>query len=213
MKSIEALNHIYTHQIVAILRGIAADKAKDVASALAEGGVKTLEITLNSPKALRVIEHLADTIGADVLIGAGTVLDAESARVAIYAGARFILSPTLDLATIQMTRRHGAVSIPGAFTPTEILNAYTYGGDIVKVFPATAALDFIKDIKAPLPHIPMMPTGGVGLDNIQAFKKVGAVAFGIGSALVDVKQTINAAYLKQLTRKAQQFVQAIHAIP
>ena len=174
MKNIDALNHIYKHQIVAIIRGIAADKAKDVALALAEGGVKILEITLNSPKALHVIEQLADALGDEILIGAGTVLDAESAQNAMYAGARFILSPTLNLATIQMTRRHGAISIPGAFTPTEILNAYTYGGDIVKVFPATSALNYIKDIKGPLPHIPIMPTGGIGLDNIKDFKKIGA---------------------------------------
>lgn len=209
MNSIIALNHIYQHKIVAILRGVAPDKAKDIAMALADGGVKILEITLNSPKALKVIEHLADEMGNQILIGAGTVLDPESARAAIYAGARFILSPTVDLPTIQMTRRHGAISIPGAYTPTEILNAYTWGGDIVKVFPATEAVNYIKDVKGPLPQIPMMPTGGVDLSNIQDFKKIGAVAFGIGSALVDAKQIINDQYLKELTTKAKQFIAAV----
>ncbi|MRX47010.1 bifunctional 4-hydroxy-2-oxoglutarate aldolase/2-dehydro-3-deoxy-phosphogluconate aldolase [Pedobacter puniceum] len=205
----QTLNHIYQHKIVAIIRGVSADKAKDVAFALAEGGVKILEITLNSPKALQVIEQLADSIGNKVLIGAGTVLDPESARAAIYAGAKFILSPTVDINTIHMTRRHGAVSIPGAYTPTEILNAYAWGGDIVKVFPASAGVAYIKDVKGPLPQIPIMPTGGVGLDNIKEFKKIGAVAYGIGSSLVDAKQTINDEYLKQLTSKAKQFIEAV----
>jgi 2-dehydro-3-deoxyphosphogluconate aldolase / (4S)-4-hydroxy-2-oxoglutarate aldolase len=207
---IQVLNHILEHKIVAIIRGVSPSKALDVANALYEGGVRTLEVTLNSPKALAVIEEVADKLGDKVMVGAGTVLDPESARAAIYAGSRFVLSPTVDIATIQATRRYGAVSIPGAYTPTEILNAYSWGGDIVKVFPATAAIAYMKDVRGPLPQIPMMPTGGVQLDNIKEFQKAGAVAFGIGSALVDSKQEITTEYLKKLTEKARLFNEAVN---
>jgi 2-dehydro-3-deoxyphosphogluconate aldolase / (4S)-4-hydroxy-2-oxoglutarate aldolase len=203
------LNHILENKIVAIIRGISPEKVLDVANALHDGGVKTLEITLNSAKALSVIEVIADKLGDRIVVGAGTVLDPESARASIYAGARFVLSPTVDVETIRTTRRYGAVSIPGAFTPTEILTAYSYGGDIVKVFPATSAIAYIKDVRGPLPQIPMMPTGGVQLDNIKDFQNAGAVAFGIGSALVDSRQAITDEYLKQLTNKAKQFVDAV----
>ena len=122
--------------------------------------------------------------GSELLIGAGTVLDTETARAAILAGARFIISPTTDLPTITLTRRYGCVSIPGAFTPTEILKAFEYGGEIIKVFPAILGADYFKEIRGPLRQIPLMPTGGVNIKNIQEFKKAGAVAFGVGSALV-----------------------------
>lgn len=202
------LFQLLQYKIVAIIRGARPEDVLPIAKALSAGGIKALEITLNSPKALSVIEAVADAIGDDVLVGAGTVLDAETARAAILAGAQFIISPTLDAGTIQATRRYGAVSIPGAYTATEILTAYTLGGDIIKVFPA-ATPQYIKDVRGPLPQIPIMPTGGVNLDNIQEFQKAGAVAFGIGSALVNTKQKVTDEYLKELTGKAQKFVQAI----
>ncbi len=203
------LSQILANKIVAIIRGAKPEVVLKIVKALQEGGVKTLEITLNSPKALQVIEAVADTMGDQVLVGAGTVLDAESARAAITAGAKFIISPTLDIETIKMTRRYGAISIPGAYTPTEILTAYVNGGDIIKVFPASQGANYFKDIKGPLPHIPLMPTGGVGLDNIRDFKKAGAVAYGIGSSLVNTKEEITEVYLKNLTEKASQFVEAV----
>ena len=128
---------------------------------------------------------------------------------AILAGARFILAPTLNPKTIEMTKRYGAVSVPGAFTPTEILTAYEHGADLVKVFPTGLGPRYLKDIRGPLPQIPLMPTGGVTLDNIREFQQAGAVAFGIGSALVDTDQPITDDYLQQLTQKAQQLVQAV----
>ena len=202
------LSQILESKIVAIIRGANPNDVLKIANALREGGVRALEITMNSSKALSVIEEVAGKIGDEVMVGAGTVLDAQTARAAISAGAKFIISPTLDINTIKTARRYGAVSIPGAYTPTEVLKAYSHGGDIIKVFPASNA-GYIKDIRGPLPQIPLMPTGGVNLDNIQQFYKAGAVAFGIASALVDTKQEITDDYLQKLTEKASQFVRAV----
>lgn len=203
------LSQILKTKIVAIIRGANPKDVLQIANALSKGGVKALEITINSPKALSVIEQVADQIGDDVLVGAGTVLDAETARAAISAGAKFIISPIVDAKTIRMTKRYGIVSIPGAYTPTEIVTAYANGGDIIKVFPASSGVQYIKDIRAPLAHIPLMPTGGVNLENIKDFQKAGAVAFGVASALVDTKHEISEEYLDQLTDKARQYIQAV----
>ncbi|MGM7723883.1 bifunctional 4-hydroxy-2-oxoglutarate aldolase/2-dehydro-3-deoxy-phosphogluconate aldolase [Metabacillus sp. Hm71] len=203
------LSSILDNKIVAIIRGANPEDVIKIAKALHEGGVKILEITMNSPRALSVIGEVSDELGDQVLVGAGTVLDSETARSAILAGAKFILSPTVDIETIKVTKRYGAVSIPGAFTPTEILSAYENGGDIIKVFPATLGPGFIKDIRGPLPQIPLLPTGGVDLGNIQEFMKAGAVGCGIGSALVNAKHEITDEYLMQITEKASQFVSAV----
>lgn len=203
------LSQILQTKIVAIIRGAKPDDVLQIANALQEGGVKALEITLNSPKALSVIEEIAEKTGDSVLVGAGTVLDAESARAAISAGAKFIISPIADIETIRMTKRYGIVSIPGAYTATEIVAAYANGGDIIKVFPASSGVQYFKDIRGPLAHIPLMPTGGVNLDNIREYQQAGAVAFGIGSALVNTQSEINEAYLQQLTDKARQFIQSV----
>ena len=144
-----------------------------------------------------------------MLIGAGTVLNKKDAKKAISAGARFLISPIVDLAIIEFTKKHGIVSIPGAYSPTEIAHAYSCGGDLIKVFPASGNVNYIKEIRAPLPHIPLMPTGGINLENIQEFQKAGAVAFGIGTALVDTKQKITNEYLGQLTERAKKFAQAV----
>lgn len=203
------LSQILETKIVAIIRGANPKDVLQIAKALQKGGVKALEITINSPKALSVIEEVADEIGQDVLVGAGTVLDAETARAAITAGAKFIISPVVDIEIIKMTKRYGIVSIPGAYTPTEILTAYQTGGDLIKVFPASSGAQYIKDIRGPLAHIPLMPTGGVNLENISEYHKAGAVAFGIGSALVDTKNEITEDYLQQLTDKASKYIQAV----
>ena len=131
------------------------------------------------------------------------------AKAAMDAGAKFIISPSLDIETIRVTKEGGAVSIPGAFTATEIYAAYKNGGDIIKVFPASIGPGYLKDLRGPFPQIPLMPTGGVNLSNISDFKKAGAVAFGIGSALVDTTLKISDAYLKVLTEKAKRYVEAI----
>ena len=143
-----------------------------------------------------------------MLIGAGTVLNADAAKSSIEAGAKFIISPNVNIETIEITKQHGAVSIPGAYTPTEIVTAYSNGGDIIKIFPASNA-DYIKALRGPLSHIPMMPTGGINIENIKEFQKTGAVAFGIGTALVDTKHKITGEYLEIVTENARKFVQAI----
>jgi 2-dehydro-3-deoxyphosphogluconate aldolase / (4S)-4-hydroxy-2-oxoglutarate aldolase len=203
------LSQILTHKIIAIIRGSKPEDVLSIAAALHKGGIRLLEITLNSPEALPLIQQLSNEMGDDLLIGAGTVLDATSADAAVAAGAKFIISPVIDTPTIHAARRHGVVSIPGAYTPTEILKAYQDGGDIIKVFPSSAGAQFIKDLRGPLPHIPLMPTGGVNLDNIAEFQKAGAVAFGIGSALVNSEHAVNPKYLKQLEDRAKKYVQEI----
>jgi len=204
-----ALTNILKNKIVAIIRGAKPDDVLKIADALYAGGIRLMEITINSPKALFVIEELSGQMRDKVIIGAGTVLDADTARAAIAVGAKFIISPTTDIETIKMTKRYAVVSIPGAFTPSEILAAHTLGADIIKVFPARLGADYIRDIRGPLPHIPLMPTGGVNLDNILEFQKAGAVAFGIGSSLVNTQHEMTDEYLLQLTEKASQYVKAI----
>jgi len=202
------LSQILSHKIVAILRGASPGDVYEIAKALYKGGVKCLEITLNSPDAFQVIENISMKMEGQMLVGAGTVLDAAAAGNAIAAGAKFIISPITDEATIRITKELGAVSIPGAFTPTEIFKAYSCGGDIIKVFPGTSGPGFIREIGAPLPQIPLMPTGGINLENLHEFKKAGAVAFGIGKALVDTTQKISEAYLHQMTANARAFMRA-----
>lgn len=204
-----ALSTILTHKIVAIIRGANPPDVIKIATALKKGGIRIMEITLNSPNALSAIKNLVAELGDGMLIGAGTVLDAVAAKNAISAGAKFIISPIVDVNTIKITKELGVVSIPGAYTPTEIVYAYNHGADIIKVFPASSGADFIKDIRGPLSHIPLMPTGGVNLQNIHEYQKAGSVAFGIGSALVDTNQDITDNYLYELTEKARRFVKAI----
>ena len=144
-----------------------------------------------------------------MLIGAGTVLNENAAKSAISAGAKFIISPNLNVEVIKVTKQLGVVSIPGAFTPTEIVNAFNSGGDIIKVFPASGNINYIKEILAPLPNIPLMPTGGITLENIREFQNAGAVAFGIGTALVNSKEKVTEEYLKQLTERAYKYVHLV----
>jgi 2-dehydro-3-deoxyphosphogluconate aldolase/(4S)-4-hydroxy-2-oxoglutarate aldolase len=202
------LSRVLTNKIVAIIRGAKPGDVLQIAEALKQGGVDILEVTLNSVNALSVIGELAKKFGDEMLIGAGTVLDSKTAKAVIDLGAKFIVSPNVDLQTIQATKSNGAVSIPGAFTATEIVNAYSNGGDIIKVFPASNA-EYIKVLRGPLSHIPMMPTGGITLENISEFKKAGAAAFGIGTSLVDTKKKITQEYLKQVSENAAKFVDAI----
>jgi len=200
------LLQILKNKIIAIIRGANPDEVSKIALALQQGGVTILEVTLNSQSAFAVIKELSNKLGNGMLIGAGTVLDAKDAKAAIEAGARFIVSPNMNVQTIDVTKKYGAVSIPGAYTATEVVNAYVNGGDIIKIFPATSA-EYIRVLQGPLSHIPMMPTGGITLENIQEFKMTGAAAFGIGTSLVDTKKEITEQYLKQITENARKFVQ------
>ncbi|MGE7762122.1 bifunctional 4-hydroxy-2-oxoglutarate aldolase/2-dehydro-3-deoxy-phosphogluconate aldolase [Peribacillus sp. NPDC097895] len=205
------LTRIFENKIISIVRGARPEDTLKIARALRDGGIRLIEITLNSPNALESIELVSQELGEEMVVGAGTVLDPETARAALLAGSKFILSPTVNLETIKMTKRYGAVSIPGAFTPTEILTAYENGGDIIKVFPASVGPNYFKDIRGPLSHIPLLPTGGVTLDNMAEFQKAGVVGFGIGSSLVDAKQEVNERFLMELTQKARSFVSAIRS--
>ncbi|NQX67545.1 bifunctional 4-hydroxy-2-oxoglutarate aldolase/2-dehydro-3-deoxy-phosphogluconate aldolase [Paenibacillus alba] len=203
------LSQILEHKIISIVRGTELQHMLPVALALHAGGIRLIEVTMNTPGALEAIRLLRAEFGDDMAIGAGTVLDPESARAALLAGASFLLSPSLNVETIRLTKRYGAVSIPGAYTPTEIVTAYEYGADIVKIFPADAiSPSFIKSLRGPLPQIPLMPTGGIDLDNIRSFVDAGAAAIGIGSSLVPAKWDITTDSLEQLTHKAAQFVRA-----
>lgn len=203
------LQKILDHKLIAIVRGARPEDTLKIVQALYEGGIRIVEITMNSPKPLSAIEMVVDQFGKEMAVGAGTVLDAESARSALLAGAEFILAPTLDAETIKLTKRYGAVSIPAAFTPTEILKGYELGGDIIKVFPATVlGPQFIKDIHGPLPQIPLLPTGGVGLHNIKKYLEAGAAGLGIGSSLVNTKKEMTEEYFAELTETAKQFVSA-----
>ncbi len=204
------LDQIKENGIVAVIRGATAENIADIARALKNGGVKTLEITMETPNVLSLIERISGEFGDEVIVGAGTVLDPETARAAILAGAKFIFSPTVNPETIKMAKRYGVISIPGALTPTEILTAYENGADLIKVFPASVfGPRYIKDIHGPMPHIPLMPTGGLNADNVGEYIKAGAVAAGVGSSLVNTKKPMNREYLMELENKAARFVQKV----
>lgn len=202
------LQQILEHKIVAILRGMPPADIIYIADALYNGGIRLLEVTLNSENALPVIEQLAHVFKGKLMIGAGTVLNATDANNAIDAGATFLISPNLDISVIDAAKKANVVSIPGAFTPTEILSAHNMGADIVKIFPCLNAA-YVKNILAPLNHVKVMPAGGIDATNIQAFAATGAVAFGIGSALVDSKSKVTPDYLHQLTSRAQSLTGAL----
>lgn len=201
------LEKILEHKIVAIIRGADPSNVLAIAQALRQGGVHLLEVTLNSRDALRVIGELVAAMSDDMIIGAGTVLTMDSARAAMDAGARFIISPNVNPGVINVTKQFGAVSIPGGYTATELVHAYESGGDIIKVFPAGSP-EYINILRGPLSHIPMMPTGGINLENIVAFKVAGAVAFGIGTSLVPAGDAQGKNYELLLTEKARKFVAA-----
>jgi 2-dehydro-3-deoxyphosphogluconate aldolase/(4S)-4-hydroxy-2-oxoglutarate aldolase len=203
------LSQILDHKIVAILRGMPPKEIMRIASALYDGGIRIVEITLNSEAALSSIEQLSHTFKDRLLIGAGTVLNTSDAANAIDAGAAFLISPSLDIDVIKITKDAGLVSIPGAYTATEILTAHNNGADIVKVFPAPDAA-YIKNILAPLSHIRVMPTGGVDAGNIKAFAVAGAVAFGIGGALVNSKTIVDENYLAALKDRAEKLITALN---
>lgn len=204
------MDFIKENVIVAVIREATPQNIVPIANALYEGGVKVLEVTAETPKVMEMIQKVSEELGDKVLVGAGTVLDPETARAAIMAGSRFIVSPTLNLETIKITKRYGVISIPGALTPTEILTAYEHGADMIKVFPANAfGPEYIKNIHGPLPHIPLMVTGGIHTSNINDYINAGSMGVGIGSHLVNPKTlTCQADYLS-LTQKAQEYTKMI----
>ena len=174
--------------LVPVLRAESVEKALALAEAIAAGGVTVLEITMTVPGAMQVMRKLAET-RPDILIGAGTVLDAETARMCILEGAQFVVSPALNLRTIEMCHRYSVAVLPGALTPTEIVTAWQAGADVVKVFPASAmgGASYLKSVKTPLPQVELIPTGGVSLATAEDFLRAGAFALGVGADLVDAK--------------------------
>ncbi len=174
--------------IVAVVRAESGESLLKVVQALAEGGVSAAEVTFTVPDAIDVIREVRREVGDAVVLGAGTVLDTETARAALLAGAEYLVSPTLNLDVIRLCRRYDKAVMPGAFTPTEILTAWEHGADVVKVFPAdVGGPAYLKAIRGPLPQIRLMPTGGVDLNTAQSFLQAGACCLGVGSALVDPK--------------------------
>lgn len=191
--------------IVAVVRKIDVEIVDDVVDALVEGGIQILEITVDSENSFETMNRLKKRYQERVLVGAGTVLDKETAKTAIDANADFIFSPIFDKELIQLTNKYGRISIPGVFTPTEIVQAYSYGADILKVFPATnLGPKYFKDLKGPLGHIPLMPTGGVNLENMADFVANGAVAVGIGGALFE-KETIENREFSKISEVARAY--------
>jgi 2-dehydro-3-deoxyphosphogluconate aldolase/(4S)-4-hydroxy-2-oxoglutarate aldolase len=174
--------------VVAVIRMKDPAKLRGVVDALAEGGVRALEVTMTVPRAVELIRDLAPTMPPEFILGAGTVVDAATAHAVIDAGAQFIVSPVFRRAVIEACHQHDVPAMPGCFSPTEILDAHDAGADVIKVFPATMlGPQFLKDVRAPLPQVKLMPTGGVTLDNAGDWIRAGAVAVGVGSALVDTK--------------------------
>ncbi len=209
MTKLEQMQRIEACGIVAIIRANSANELIETASAIHAGGVNVIEVTMTTPNALQVINDVSSAYGDTVLVGAGSVLDAETARAVILAGAEFIVSPVTKSDVIEICNRYGKVVIPGAFTPTEILAAWEMGADYVKVFPSSGVgPGYIKDVKAPLPQVPLIPTGGINADNAAAFITAGASALGVGSALVN-NQLIEAKEFARLTERAEKLVEAV----
>jgi len=208
------VQHLEIHEltkggVVAVVRGIPTDLTVPVTEALLAGGITAIEITLDSPDALMSIRVLKKKFADRALIGAGTVLNAESASKAIAAGAEFIFSPHVDESTIKLTKQCGILSIPGAMTPSEIIAAYEYGADAVKVFPAAVlGPTYFQDVRGPLGHIPLIATGGIHLENAALFIRQGVVAVGVGGSLLN-QQDLAGNRFEEIKEKAGQFVQRI----
>jgi 2-dehydro-3-deoxyphosphogluconate aldolase/(4S)-4-hydroxy-2-oxoglutarate aldolase len=198
----EILDTLLQSGVIAIVRLNRPEALVQVARAIHQGGLSAIEFTMTTPNALETIAEATRALGQSVLIGAGTVLDAETARAAILAGATFIVSPSTSAATIEMCHRYSVVSMPGALTPTEILTAWEMGADLVKLFPAeVGGPAYLKAVRAPLPHIPLVPTGGVGQDNAAEYIRAGAAAIAVGSSLVS-QQLIETGDMARLTSGA-----------
>ncbi len=197
--------------VVAVIRLKEAGALLSVVDALSEGGVRALEVTMTVPGAIGLIREIAPSLPPDVVLGAGTVLDAETAEAAIEAGARYVVSPVFREEVLRVCHRLDVPAMPGCFTPTEILTAWDAGADVVKVFPATAlGPGYFRDLHGPFPNLRLMPTGGVSLANAGEWIRAGAVAIGVGTALVDA-EAVAARHFEEITERARQFVEAVAA--
>jgi 2-dehydro-3-deoxyphosphogluconate aldolase/(4S)-4-hydroxy-2-oxoglutarate aldolase len=206
----EVLSRIKAVAVVPIVRTPTAETALAAVEAVLAGGIDCVEITLTVQNAVKAIEAVADRYGDRVLLGAGTVLDPESARICMLAGAQFIVTPSLNVRTVEMARRYSKPIFPGGLTPTEVLTGWEAGADGIKVFPCSAVggVKYIKALKGPFPQIELIPTGGVNLETVGDFLKAGCAAVGVGSELVDAK-TVTARDYKSITKRARQFREAV----
>jgi len=202
----ECMARLKRSRIVPVIRASSPDEALRMIEALLAGGIDILEITMTVPNAVELIREVAEGFGSRALVGAGTVLDPETAEACIAAGAQFVVSPAFDTETVMICNKHGIVIAPGALTPSEIVCAFHAGGDIIKVFPCDAlgGASYLRSLRAPLPHIPLMPTGGVTLETLPGFLAAGAVAVGVGTSLADPKIS-----LTELTDRARAFRAAV----
>jgi 2-dehydro-3-deoxyphosphogluconate aldolase/(4S)-4-hydroxy-2-oxoglutarate aldolase len=210
MTSQDILGRISRTGIVPVVRASSGAEALAVVEAIRAGGIDVIELTMTVPGAIDVIRELSRSCGDQVLVGAGTVLDAETARACLLAGARFVVSPIVDLPTITCCRTYDVPAMPGALTPTEVVRAWQAGAAMVKVFPcgAVGGASYVKALKAPLPQIPLVPTGGVTLENVGDFIRAGATAVGAGADLADVKKVRSGASA-EVSERARRYVQAI----
>ena len=209
MSKNDQLERVLDSVIVAVIRAPSSELLVDVAQALLAGGVEVMEVTFTVPGAVRVLEQVASELGDRVLLGAGTVLDTETARLALLSGAEFIVSPSTNLDVIRLCRRYDKIVMPGALTPTEVVSAWEAGADIVKIFPSDlGGPPYLKALRAPLPQIRLMPTGGVNLDTAADFLRSGACALGVGGSLVEAK-AVARGDLNRIESLASQYVQIV----
>jgi 2-dehydro-3-deoxyphosphogluconate aldolase / (4S)-4-hydroxy-2-oxoglutarate aldolase len=204
-----ALQKLVDCGLVAVIRAQSDTQLQDIAKALIEGGVIGIEVTMSTPKAVAGIEKLVDSLGGQCVVGVGTVLEPSTAAAAIHAGAEFVVSPVFNPAIVETTRKLGKIAIPGAYTPTEILAAWSAGADVVKVYPATTlGPGYIKDLLAPMPFLRLTPTGGVDLKTAADWIKAGAVMLGAGGSLV-TKDAMARGDWGAVTATARQFIEII----
>ncbi len=210
MEKRDIFNRMIDEGVIPVVRVTSAQEAMDVSDAIKEGGISLIEITMSVQGAIDVIKELTKKYKDEIIMGAGTILDPETARAALLAGAQFIVTPTLNLDVIQLAHRYSAVVVPGAMTPTEILTAWNAGADMVKVFPAAqvGGPEYLKALKGPLPQVLLVPTGGVNLQNAGAFIKAGASAIGVGGELVD-KKAVKEKKFHVITENAREYLKAV----
>ncbi|MEM6284108.1 MAG: bifunctional 4-hydroxy-2-oxoglutarate aldolase/2-dehydro-3-deoxy-phosphogluconate aldolase [Chloroflexota bacterium] len=209
------LGRVYDEGVVAIIRADRSDGLNQIAQAILAGGVSIMEVTMTTPNALEAIQQIATDLEDQIVIGVGSVLDAETARLSILAGAQFIVTPVLDIGIIRMANRYGIPVMMGCYSPTEVKVAMENGADVIKLFPAThGGIAYLKAIRAPLPQAQFIPTGGINLDNAADWLAAGVFALGIGSALVDSRLVLSGDFA-EITRRATAFREIVnnHRLP
>lgn len=210
MPKYQLLQRVHEDGIIAIIRAERADHLVEISKALLEGGLGIIEVTMTTGGALDMVQACKKKLGADCLFGVGSVLDPETARLAILAGADFLVTPTVSVETIRMANRYSTPIMMGAYTPTEAQTAWEHGADLIKVFPSeTGGLKHLRAMRAPLPQIDFVPTGGVNVDNVATFLQAGAFAVGVGSALVHANVVADG--LDKLTQQARRFREQVDA--